>query len=259
MGILNNLKQQADQNTSTQASHKMSEENIQHAYTTLIAPKMKQIYLYFKEFSQHLNIINKPVKVPVYSKLFQDMGQLSQMEFKIHTDNSGGVVDNDKIHEVHLRFRYKDPNSREYIHHTDSKLEADQIQKFLYSHQMPVASSRNLGSKNNGALTFYITRDIPVLFKFTSNPEQDNIILDIRHHENFEERTLPIDPNDVNEAYLDKLARYILRKDNDFLAIDMDDSLRDKIRQKMAAEREEEQEKKQEEKQKKSFFGKLFG
>lgn len=262
MGILDDLREQAEKKINEQSADKMSEENKQHVYTTLIAPKMKQIYLYFKEFSQHLNIIKNPVKVPNYSKLFPDMGELSQTEFKTHNDNYGGLVNNDKIHEVVLRFRYKEPNTREYVHYTDSKLEADQIQNFLYSHNLPVASSRNLASKNNGALIFYITKDIPVLFKFVSNPEQANIILNIRHHENFEERSLSINPHDINEAFLDKLARYILREDSDFLNIDIDDSFRDKIQQKIEAEREkewqEEQQEEPQEKQEKSFMGKLF-
>ncbi|MCU7835124.1 MAG: hypothetical protein KZQ83_07690 [gamma proteobacterium symbiont of Taylorina sp.] len=269
MGLLDNLKEQADQDISKQLDTELSKENTEYVFDVLIAPKMKQIYFYFKEFTQHLNVIKQTIKIPAYSKQFPNMGELSQVEYKISSDGSGGVVDHDKIQTIQLRYRYKGLAVKEYVHHTDSKLEADQITDFLTSRKISYASANNLASKNNGALTFYITKDIPVVFKFTGNPETSKILLNIKNHENFEERILTINPVDIDEAYLDKLARYILRKDSDFLNIDIDDQVRIQIRQRMETEKKAKQAEKEaeekaktenetEEKSGKSFFSKLF-
>jgi len=265
MGIIDNLKEQADNDISIQLDKELSMENTQYSYEVRIAPKMKQIYFYFKEFTQHLNVIKRPVKVPVYSKLFPNMGELSQVEYKINSDGSGGVVDHNKIQKIHLSFRYQGLAVKEYIHQTDSKLEADQIVNFLSSRKISYTSANNVASNNNGALTFYITKDIPVMFKFISQPENATIELFVRNHENFEERKFSINPDDIDDAYLDKLARYILRKDSKFLAIDIDDQVKIKLRQRMAAEKKAKEADKQTEAESEqveqsgtSFFAKLF-
>jgi len=269
MGILDNLRDQADQDISKQLDKELSNENIQLISDSLISPKMKQLYLYLKEFTQHLNKIEQTKKVLNYSKLFPELGELNQENYKINTDGSGGVVNHDKICSIHFTYRYHGAAVKEYIHHTNNKLEADRITDFLTSHKVPYTSANNLSSKNNGALNFYITKDIPVLFKFTGNPKKSIINLSIQNHENFEDRTLIIKPNDIDEEYLDKLARYILRKDSEFLNIEIDDDVKKQIRQRIEAEKqaklaEKEAENKkgepeeQEKEPKKSFFGKLF-
>lgn len=267
MGILDNLREQADQDISKQLDKELSNENIQLISDSLISPKMKQLYLYLKEFTQHLNKIEQTKKVLNYSKLFPELGELNQENYKINTDGSGGIVNHDNICSIHFTYRYHGAAVKEYIHHTHNKLEADRITDFLTSHKVPYTSANNLSSKNNGALNFYITKDIPVLFKFTANPKKSIINLSIQNHENFEDRTLIIKPNDIDEKYLDKLARYILRKDSEFLNIEIDDDVKKQIRQRIEAEKqaklaEQKTEKKKEEEQektpKKSFFGKLF-
>ncbi len=271
MGILDNLRDQADHDISKQMDKELSNENIQFISDSLMSPKMKQLYLYLKEFTQHINKIEQTKKVLNYSKLFPELGELNQENYKINTDGSGGVVNYDKISLIHFAYRYHGATVKEYIHHTSNKLEADRITDFLTSHKVPYTSANNLASKNNGALNFYITKNIPVLFKFTSNPKKSIINLSIKNHENFEDRTIIIKPNDIDEEYLDKLARYILRKDSEFLNIEIDDDVKKQIRQRIEAEKqaklaeqntekesENEEQEKQEKKPKKSFFGKLF-
>ena len=265
MGILDNLKEQADQDISKKIDQQLSTENSQYIYDEQIAPKMKAIYVYLKEFTQHLNVIEQSVKVPVYSKLFPGIGELHQTAYKVSTDGSGGVVNQNKINEVYFSFRYKGTAVGEYIHHTENKLDSDRVIDFLNSHKISYTRSNNLSSKNSGALNFYITKDIPVTFKFTSNPEKSTIGLCINNHEEFEKRELIIKPADINDAYLDKLARYILKKDSDFLDIEIDDAVKNKIRQRIEAEKraklaeqKSENTVEQEAEPKKSFFGKLF-
>lgn len=263
MGILDNLKEQADHDISKQLDKDLSAESSQYIADTVIAPKMKQIYLYLKKFSQHLNVIEQSVKVSEYSKLFPEMGELCQINYKINTDGSGGIVDHNKIREVHFSFRYQCLAVKEYIHHTDNKLEADRTTDFLTTHKITYTSANNLSSRNNGALNFYITKDIPVLFKFISQPEKCSISLKIQNHENFEIQTLTIKPEDVNDTYLDRLARYILRKDSEFLDIEIDDEVKKQIRQRIEAEKKaeagtEQETKAREQESKQFFFSKLF-
>ena len=268
MGILDNLKEQADQDIRKQVKQQSSTEKSQSFYEHAITPKMKEVYLYLKELTQNLNIIEQSIKVTHYAKVFPDMGELQQTSYKINTDGSGGVVNHDKIQEVHFSFRYKGTTAGEYVHHTDNKLASDRIIDFLTNHKIPYTRADNLSSRNNGALNFYIEKDFPVTFVFSSNPEQASINLLIQNHENFEKRKLIIKPDDINEAYLDKLARYILKKDTELLDIEIDDDVKNKIRQRIEAEKKAKQvEQKSEGKAeqnkppagaKKSLFGKLF-
>ena len=267
MGIIDNLKEQADQDLSKQLDRELSAGNIQHVADVIISPVMTQIYLYLKEFAQHLNVIDQSVKISNYSKLFPELGDLQQANYKINTDGSGGTVSHDKIKEVHFSYKYQALAVKEYIHHSNNKLEADRIKDFLTSHKIAYTSTNNLASKNNGALNCYITNDFPVTFKFTAQPEKSTISLCIQNHENFENRNIIIKPGEVNDEYLDKLARYILRKDSEFLDIEIEDDVKTKIRQRIEAEKEAKQAEEaklanesegKEKPSSKSFFAKLF-
>jgi len=270
MGILDNLKEQADKDISKKLNEELSTENAEYVYNTRIAPKMKMIYFYFKEFTQHLNAIESPVKVATYSKQLPKIGELHQADYRVNSDATGGVVNPDEIQEILLRYNYKGQAVKEYIHHTDSKVESDSVTKILTKAKMQFSTANNLASSNNGALIFYIAKVVMVSFKFKIHPTKANISLDIKNHENFEERSLTINPDDVDEAYLDKLARYILRKDSEFLKIDIDDDVRIQIRQRIEAEKKAKQAEREKEAalqaeqettekgKSSSLFGKLF-
>ncbi|MCW8928700.1 MAG: hypothetical protein OQL19_00495 [Gammaproteobacteria bacterium] len=261
MGILDDLREEASQKQIDLQEDTLLKEKLEHNYQILILPKMQQLFSYFKELIDYLSIIENPIEIPEYSKRYPQMGMLYQQNYRLSTDKHGGLSHYDKLTEIYLRFNClgNDDNEETFSHHIQHKVEADLEKEFLSSHKIPFNYDQSFGSNKGGAVTFQISRKIPVLFKFSVDYENSLIVLDIQNHENFEQRNIVINPNQIDEDNLDKLARYILRKDDDFLRMEIDDASKEKIREQInlqkkahadelraAAIREENERKKQE-------------
>jgi hypothetical protein len=233
MGILDNLREEASQNLADQKEAALRREKLENNYQRLVLPKMQQLYTYFKELIDYLSVIEKPIAIPCYSKRYSQLGELYQQNYRLSTDKHGGIANFEKLTEITLRYHClgKDEDDNEFVHCAEHKIEADQEQIFLSEHKIPFHSDRHLGNTSKGARTFYITRKIPVAFKFTVDYEKARLNLSIINHDNFEVRTQIVNPEQINESYMDKLARYILRKDNDFIKMDIDESHKKTIRQ----------------------------
>lgn len=242
MGILDELRDQANQNLAEQQDDTLRREKLEHNYQILILPKMQQLYGYFKELIEYLSIIEEPIVLPQYSKRYPALGELYQQDYRLSTDKHGGIANIEKLTEITLRFYCQGTEEDEFTHCAEDKLEAEKENKFLSSHKIQFHYDRHLGNTKGGAVTFYITRKIPVMFKFTVDYENSRINLTIQNHEDFELRNQFINPDQINEPYMDKLARYILRKDHDFMLMDIDDMQKEKIREQVEAEKKRHEE-----------------
>ncbi len=233
MGILDDLREQANQQQTVQQDDLATQEQQEQYYQTSILPKMQQIFSYFKELIDYLNIIETPIEVNHYSTRYPALVHLHQQDYKLSTDQHGGIADFEKLTEVYLRFKCLDENEESFTHIVEHAIDADQEKEFLSQHKVSFKQNHSIGTIKNNGISFQISKKIPIIFKFSVDKENSNITLNIQNHDNFEHRTQKINPNQVNEAYLDKLARYILRKDKDFLHIKIDDNSKEKIRKKI--------------------------
>ena len=229
MGILDDLREEASHKQVEQQEDIVQKEKLEHNYRMLLLPGMHQLFSYFKELTDYLSVIETPLIISHYSSRYPELGELYQTDYKLSTDKHGGIADFDKLTEITLRF-YCLGQEEELLHYCDNKIAADQEKEFLSSHKIPFQYDQQLGNTKGGAVTFHITRKIPVYFKFTVDYEKSGIILEIQNHEDFEQRTQVINPDQINESYMDKLARYILRKDTEFLRMDIDDTHKENIR-----------------------------
>ena len=231
MGILDDLREQASQKQEEQQEDSIAKEKLEHNYQILILPKMQQLFSYFKELLDYLNIIEEPIVIPHYSKRYEQLGELQQQDYRLSSDRHGGIANFEKLTEVTLRFYcLGKEEGEEFVHYADNKVEAEQEKDFLSRRKVKYHYDRHMGNTKGGAVTFHITRKIPVIFKFSVDYDRSQIILSMQNHENFELRTQRIDPEHIDESFMDKLARYILRKDNEFLRMDIDEAHKEHIR-----------------------------
>ena len=238
MGIIDDLREEVRQKQMGHQEDTVLQEQLEHNYQILILPKMQQLFSYFKELIDYLSILETPIEIAQYSNRYPLLGELYQQNYRLSTDKHGGIADFEKLTEIFLRYTCLGPGEDEFSHHVGHKIEADQEKDFLSSHNILFNYDRNLGQSKDGAVTFRITRKIPVLFKFSVDYHKSCIILKIQNHENFEQRTQIIKPDQIDEVYLDKLARYILRKDHDFLRMDIDDASKEKIRERISIQKQ---------------------
>lgn len=236
MGILDDLRETASKkqvDLEDEEALRMSQEN---NYQVLILPKMQQLFLYFKELIDYLKVIEKPVEITDYSRRYPQLVDLYQKNFRLSSDKHGGLGHFDKLTEVYLRYTYLGEEENTFIKVIAHKVDADREKEFLANHRISFSVDQKRTAKS--PFVFHIIKKIPVVFKFSVDYEKSLIVLQIQNHENFEKREQTIVPSKINNKYLDKLARYILKKDLDFLRMDMDHAAREKIRQKTHSEKQ---------------------
>lgn len=233
MGILDDLREHASQKQEQRQEDSIAKEKLEHNYQILILPKMQLLFSYFKELLDYLNIIEEPIVIPLYSKRYGQLGELYQKDYRLSSDKHGGLANFEKLTEITLRFACVGQDEDEFIHYVDNQIEAEQEKEFLSRRKIKYHYDRHIGNTKGGAVTFHITRKIPVVFKFSVDYERSQITLDIQNHEDFELRNQVINPQHIDEPFLDKLARYILRKDNEFIRMDIDETHKEKIRRQL--------------------------
>jgi|GEM_PF-1261814 len=243
MSILDDLKTEAEQQYSKLNGYSSIKEKQQQDFLNKILPKMQYIYSYFSEVFEYLSVIEKPIEVSDYCRDFPAIGELQQSDFSLTTDKHGGAANLEKLKEVNLNYYLKGSTklkgkSREELSYTkETKLDVEKENRFLNNNNIPFRVTRSLKSNNENAVTFHISRTIPVTFKFLAEPENSSIVLQIINHQNFDSSTRSLKPEEINEAYLEKVASFLLRKSENIIVNKMDESSKEKIRRKVKNEK----------------------
>ncbi len=236
MSLRDELRKEADKKKAEEALLLSSQEKLQQVYEEKLLPKMQHIYDYFKEIVEYLEFLKEPIRIGEYSPRYKNLGELVQQDYKLSTDKFGGVAKYDELKEI--MFRFYCSGEGKFPLDVFSQSEVEQQIKFLTAKKVPFEWSRQHNEATQAIACFMIERKIPVLIRFSVDLEAQSINLTIHNHYNFDviERSYSCD--DINEKFLDKLGRFLLRKDNSFIEIDISEEEKAAIRAHLQKERE---------------------
>jgi len=229
MGILDELRSDAEQKKGGELKQEDNKKVLEDAYLHDILPAMQSIFKYLKELVDHLNYVGVAVKVMQYSPRYSQLGVLKQQNYKLSTDSFGGFGDFNRLMQINLSFFcYADGH---FTYKVEGRDRIDQEVSFLHSRKVPSEWANAQGSRSMQAATFKIFKNIPVRFRFEVDYNNSQIKLIINNHENFGVQKEIYQAAEINSELLDKIARFLLRKDNDFLKLEMSAVNREVIRQ----------------------------
>lgn len=231
MGILNELRDEASKQKEDAKLEEFSQQMMEHKYRNEILPKVQMIFNYFKEIVEHLQFLKNPIVVNDYSKHFPMFGELEQRDYKLSTDDYGGQTKYDELRQVIIKFYCLGEGNFNF--EVKSQHEIDQCVALFTAKKVPFDWSRNFNSVDKSSATFEVTRKIPVRIEFKVDYDKSVINLRINNHLNFDTIKRTYKPEEITEEFLDQLANFLLRKNNDFIAIEISDEEREKIRQKL--------------------------
>jgi len=227
MGILDQLKQEAaekKQQEETQVNQRKQREDY---YRESILPAMQKAFHFMKELVEYLNFLERDIEVDEYSSRYPQFGPLKQQNYKIYTDNHGGFADFDRLMQINVCFFCVGFGSFSYNLESQGRIEREVA--FLTSRNAYFDWKLLDGRSAMHSACFTITRKIPVRFKFEVDYEQSNIQLLINNHEDFGAYKKTFAPDEVNDGLLDEIARFMLRKDSDFIRLEISSSHRRNI------------------------------
>ncbi|MDD2760192.1 MAG: hypothetical protein PHH11_07845 [Methylomonas sp.] len=219
MGILDQLKQEAAEKQQQRQTKVSLQKQRDDHYKESLLPVMQKSFNFMKELVEYLNILEHAIVVDQYSSKYPQFGPLTQQDYKIYTDNHGGFADFDRLMQINVLFYCVGPGSFSYNLESQGRIEREVA--FLTSRNVNF-DWKLLDNRSIMQLAcFSITRKIPVRFKFEVDYEHSKIQLLINNYENFNIYKKSFSPEDVNDELLDEIARFMLRKDSEFMRLEM--------------------------------------
>jgi len=232
MGILDQLRKQADQKKSSEKQEIAQNKQQAQVYKTEIAPKMQEIFQYTQELVEYLNYLEVPIQIEHYSDRFPKLGVLAQKDYKINTDGYGGFADIDKLMQINIIFYCIGSGSFQYTVQTKAAIEQEIA--FFHAKRLKTKTQRVPSTGRDEVAKFIVERIIPVHLRFEVDYKQSKIKVIINNHTNFSNYAESWSASQIDAKFLDTLARYILRKDTDFISLGMTDEYREQLRKKLA-------------------------
>lgn len=229
MGILNELRDEAERKKIIDQQQVISAEKLAENYQQNLLPKMQMIFNFFKEIVEHLQFIQEPIKVIDYSNKYTELDELIQKDYKLSTDKHGGISHYNELREVKIRFYCFAEGSMELV--IKNQAEIEQQINFLTAKKVPFEWSRHHSTATDSFATFSIEKRIPVNITFQVDFKNSQIKLEIFNHHNFGHIKRYYKPDEINDAFLDQLAKFLLRKDNDFIEIEMSEQEREALKE----------------------------
>lgn len=231
MGLLQDLRNEVAIKSSYAHPEDTNTENREFIYKQKILPKMQEILSYMSEVIEHIKYLDYEIEVNNYSKEFPQFGTLKQTNYKINTDGLSGFVDIDKLEQINISFDCQGPGSFSIQKEGQFQIE----NQIAYFHQKRIDYSVSQISEKIGekSAIFEIKRKIPVIFRFLADKEKSMINFQSNNHNNFESLRKTYNPHEIDEKLLEKIAKYMLRQDNDLIMLPITDDHITEIRQKL--------------------------
>ncbi len=226
MGLLDDLKSEAEKLQDQQSSEEINRERLEAVYREEINPKMLMISNYFSEFADQLNILKPDTKVSYTIPGYKEIKGLIQKEYSISADSL------ERIKKLRLRFNAELPNEIEFS--VTPKSKSTETRKFFEQQNITFSEwpVRDAQQQVIG-LTFQLKLKVEILFMFDVNIESSSIQLSVVNFETFGVTQKSYRPESINEKWLEDVGAYILRKTETMHSLEISDEMKQKLREQL--------------------------
>ncbi len=238
MSLLDDLKQEAkarlaDENTNWEEQRREAE------YQERIKPAMLAILRYLAELTDLLKALEQSVCHDYELPGIGLVKGLRQDNYVVNADST------ENTKNVRLRFSCVDSQEREFA--VKPKSTADETRAFLETQQMRFAEWP-IRDPQQGiiGLNFQLTAKVDVNFIFKADLDQRAIILYISNFSDFKVEKSVVQPERINDAWLDNLGNYLLRRRENLYTLEISDSNKEVIRQQLETDQRQREEELQE-------------
>jgi hypothetical protein len=238
MSLLDDLKQEAKKrreadSTDLQAERKEAE------YQERIKPAMLAILHYLAELTDLLKVLEQDVTHDYELPGIGIVKGLRQGGYVVNADST------ENTKNIRLRFNCVDVREREFA--VKPKSTADETRAFFETQQMRYAEWP-IRDPVQGiiGLNFQLAVKVDVNFIFKADLEQGAITLFISNFSEFKVERSVVQPERIDETWLDNLGNYLLRRRENLYTLEISDSNKDAIRQQLMADQRRREEELQE-------------
>jgi hypothetical protein len=232
MGLLDELKQEAESlktrdDEDTQETPQVDTEVVRRQ----LEPKMKALYKYFTEFSEHLNVVSPDVSGDYLLEGLGTLTNLRQGDYKLATDEPNSVQK--------FTFHWSCSRQGRQEFKVGNPIIAEKHREALWNYNLKF-NKRDL--QNGAGAIFVVEAFVPVTCEFEADPAKNVIRVKLKNLGALGIINHAYPPDKVNEELMDEFAKLVLRRPNRFDELSgekMSDTLRQRIRESVEKEREQ--------------------
>lgn len=229
MGVLDELKQQAEKAQARLEEQEASLEGRRSTIERKLMKRMDDLHAYFKEFQQQLALVNPEISNDFYITDLCTLNGLKQGAYQVTSDNS------DHVHKFTFHYALVGRGMREVK--LPNKLVAEQKKEILWRYGFKFKLKEYSPSRCSLLIEAYV----PVSFEFEADVERAAIRLKVKNKPMPGVSTYTYDADQINAEFMDEAAKYILDKTNSFDELSGNTVPEDtlvRIRQQLKRERE---------------------
>lgn len=204
MGVLDELKQQAEKAQAKLQQQQASQEGQHAVIERRLMTRMDDLHAYFKEFQQQLNLVNPEITGDFYITDLCTLKNLRQEGYQVTSDSSDGVRK--------FTFHYVRAGRGLREVRLPNKLIAEQKRENLWRYGLKFKLKEY--SPNRCALL--IEAYVPVSFEFEADVERAAIRLKVKNKPMPGISTYTYDADQIDAEFMDEVAKYVLEKPNRF-------------------------------------------
>ena len=206
MGLLDELRGEANERKISDAHTRVLGDRRTSEAEAKLRPRMQALHRYFKEFIDHLSVINPDVTTQLEVADFGMLGALKQVDYRFWTEQPDDPTQ--------FTFGFT-ATSHERPQIRLAHAVADKTLAELKALRIPCSA----GQVGGGYTTLVLQPQVPVLFEFKMDVERDAVRLCLRNHERLGVLNYAYKAHDVNEELMEQLGLLVLGKPNRFKAM----------------------------------------
>ncbi|WP_455208737.1 hypothetical protein [Kaarinaea lacus] len=226
MGLLDDLKQQSESKKAEENQESQRREKAEEFYRKKVQPKLTEIYTHYSELTKHLNYV-KPNTIAKYGiNLAGQVAEFKQGDYKVQVDSTTDTS------YISVRCICSRPTDIEFV--VDDPSAINKNKHFLNENGL----NYQVYPRNNGepGARFTIQAEIAAELLFKGDRENGCIHLVVVNFESLGRRNRTLQVQEINDQFLDGLDRFLIRENDNFFKLDIDEKAREEIRAKVQEE-----------------------
>ena len=263
MGILDELRDQAESIKTSSETEKERQERLYKYYLDELNPSLIKFYQFLHEFSTHLNFIKLEVNATYELPVVGTFSDFKQGDYRLVADSDTEMKD--------VKFQFCCERENEFQFLLENPRDVERVEEFFKKNHIHFYCKKERDDRYNVVSgDFRVKSTIPILVRLAADIENSCINVAITNFDGFGVRKVSLKPQQITEALLDRFGNYIVRRESDFLQTRLSDDDMRKIRERMLKEKQEqeqelrdlaraeEEETKQQEKARRGLLNSLF-
>ena len=232
MGVLDDLRTKAQDRREQEEADAALAAQREQFYREEIQPRMTKAYQFFMELVEHLNYVKMETLVN-YPLLPDGLPvALRQGEYTVVIDSSKAV----KRVDVNFQCALEKPLEFEIFGRDAVLRHADRLDRYYIKYERRDYKDANvelIGAK------FKIEGPLPLKLVINADVMNSVILVGVRNFSGPGVSRYTVQASEFDEAFMDRLGQFMLRKIDKLFTLEMDDSAKEAIRRRLQVEAEQ--------------------